>query len=86
MSVALRNTRGINSGAGRPLAPLAAPAFATAWQQLSTPILPPQCPALAIGYLAGRAFPRSGTGILNGTKLLPLDWRRLAAQLPRTPN
>ena len=60
MRIALLNTGGTMSCVGQPLAPLTASAFATACQQLITPILQQQFPTLTIDYLTSLAFPESG--------------------------
>ncbi len=78
MKLAVINTGGTISCAGKPLAPMSAADFAAACTALVHPILAQSYPQLTVEYLTDVVFPGSRSGTLDSTNLQPTDWCLIA--------
>lgn len=81
LSIAVINTGGTISCTGNPLAPMSAQQFATASQNLLTPILQQQFPGLCVTYITDLPFPESSSHTLDSTNLQPTDWCLIAGYI-----
>jgi L-asparaginase len=81
MKIAIINTGGTISCVGKPLAPMSASDFASASEEILTPILKQQFPNVEVTYLTNVAFPESSSGALDSCNFQPTDWCIMATAI-----